>query len=229
MTPLLELLHTAQGYGYLDEVGTIYGLMWNTPELLISATLRLLEADQEPYPFFAFKEGFEKIWSTIVETERLEVEYNTQIVNIARSHHGTYIHYTVGDGIYLKLDWCDFLIWTPPMTELLNVLSTAARSIAEIITSTGNINVDFEDVNTVMRNAGTAVIGSATASGENRANRAAELAINSPLLNNQEIYGAKKILLNIVSGEEDEINMNELKNITAVSYTHLTLPTNREV
>ena len=126
LTPLLELLHTAQGYGYLDEVGTIYGLMWNTPELLISATLRLLEADQEPYSFFAFKEGFEKIWSTIVETEKLEVEYNTQIVNIARSHHGTYIHYTVGDGIYLKLDWCDFLIWTPPMTELLKVLSTAA-------------------------------------------------------------------------------------------------------
>ena len=76
------------------------------------------------------------------------------------------------------------------------------------------IDVDFEDVNTVMRNAGAAVIGSATASGENRANRAAEMAINSPLLNNHEIYGAKKILLNIVSGEEDEINMNELKNIT---------------
>lgn len=95
-----------------------------------------------------------------------------------------------------------------------DVLCTAARSIAEIITSTGNINVDFEDVNTVMRNAGAAVIGSATASGENRANRAAEMAINSPLLNNHEIYGAKKILLNIVSGEDDEINMNELKNIT---------------
>ena len=95
-----------------------------------------------------------------------------------------------------------------------DVLSTAARSIAEIITSTGNINVDFEDVNTVMRNAGTAVIGSATASGENRANRAAEMAINSPLLNNHQIYGAKKILLNIVSGEDDEINMNELKSIT---------------
>ena len=95
-----------------------------------------------------------------------------------------------------------------------DVLCTAARSIAEIITSTGNINVDFEDVNTVMRNAGAAVIGSAIASGENRANRAAEMAINSPLLNNHEIYGAKKILLNIVSGEDDEINMNELKNIT---------------
>jgi len=95
-----------------------------------------------------------------------------------------------------------------------DVLCTAARSIAEIITSTGNINVDFEDVNTVMRNAGTAVIGSAIASGENRANRAAEIAINSPLLNNHEIYGAKKILLNIVSGEDDEINMNELKSIT---------------
>jgi len=95
-----------------------------------------------------------------------------------------------------------------------DVLCTAARSIAEIITSTGNINVDFEDVNTVMKDAGSAVIGSAIASGENRANRAAEMAINSPLLNDKEIYGAKKILLNIVSGEDEEINMDELKNIT---------------
>ena len=95
-----------------------------------------------------------------------------------------------------------------------DVLCTAARSIAEIITSTGNINVDFEDVKTVMKNAGTAVIGSAEAYGENRALRASEMAINSPLLNDKEIYGAKKILLNIVSGEEEEINMNELKNIT---------------
>ena len=126
LTPLLELLHTAQGYGYLDEVGTIYGLMWNTPELVISGALRVLEADASPYSFFAFKGGFEKIWSTIVDKEMLDVQYNTQIINIARSHYGSYIHHTVGDGIYLKIDWCDFLVWTPPMTEMLKVLSTAA-------------------------------------------------------------------------------------------------------
>ena len=93
-----------------------------------------------------------------------------------------------------------------------DVLSTAARSIAEIITS-ANINVDFEDVNTVMRNAGTAVIGSATASGENRANRAMKWPLTL-FFSNSHQYMVQKILLNIVSGEDDEINMNELKDIT---------------
>ena len=126
LTPVLEILHTAQGYGYLDEVGAIYGLMWNTPELLISGALRLLEADKSPYSFFAFKEGFEKIWSTIVDQENLDIQYNIDIINIARSHYGTYIHYAVGDSVYLHSEWCDFLIWTPPMTEMLKVLTTAA-------------------------------------------------------------------------------------------------------
>ena len=126
LTPFFELLHTGHGYGYLDEVGAIYGLMRNTPELVISAALRLLEADEDPYSFYAFKEGFEKIWTTIVEKEELDIVYNSNIVNIARSPLGTYIHHTMGDGLYIEKDWCDFLIWTPPMTEMLKKLSTAA-------------------------------------------------------------------------------------------------------
>ena len=126
LTPFFELLHTAHGYGYLDEVGAIYGLMRNTPELVISAALRLLEADADPYSFYAFKEGFEKIWTTIVEKEEMDIVYNANIVNIARSPLGTYIHHTMGDGLHISIDWCDFLIWTPPMTEMLKKLSTAA-------------------------------------------------------------------------------------------------------
>jgi cell division protein FtsZ len=95
-----------------------------------------------------------------------------------------------------------------------NILTTAAKSIAEIITVTSEINVDFEDVQTVMKNAGSAVMGSAVTSGENRAKRAAEEAIASPLLNNTDIHGAKKILLSISSGEEQELTMDELKEIT---------------
>lgn len=95
-----------------------------------------------------------------------------------------------------------------------NILTTAAKSIAEIITVTSDINVDFEDVQTVMKNAGSAVMGSAVTSGENRARRAAEDAIASPLLNSAEIHGAKKILLSITSGEEPELTMDELKEIT---------------
>jgi cell division protein FtsZ len=74
-----------------------------------------------------------------------------------------------------------------------DVLAIAAKGIAEIITCPGFINVDFEDVRTVMQNSGVAIMGSAVARGENRAIRAAEGAINSPLLNNNDICGAKNI------------------------------------
>lgn len=95
-----------------------------------------------------------------------------------------------------------------------NVLTTAAKGIAEIITVPGYVNVDFEDVKTVMKNAGAAVMGSAQTHGENRARRAAEEALNSPLLNNQNITGAQKILLSIMSGEDAELQMDELADIT---------------
>ena len=96
-----------------------------------------------------------------------------------------------------------------------DIIATSAKCIAEIVTIPGQINVDFEDVNTVMRNAGTSVLGSAESSGDNRAQEAVENAINSPLLNDREIYGAKKILLNIVSGGGDnELTTRELNTIT---------------
>ncbi|WP_460538358.1 cell division protein FtsZ [Echinicola sediminis] len=95
-----------------------------------------------------------------------------------------------------------------------NVLTTAAKSIAEIITVHQDVNVDFEDVKTVMKDAGAAVMGSATEEMEGRAIKAAEKAIASPLLNNVDIKGAQKILLSIMSGEEEELSMDELSEIT---------------
>jgi cell division protein FtsZ len=98
--------------------------------------------------------------------------------------------------------------------EADNVLTTAAKGIAEIITVPGYVNVDFMDVQTVMKNAGAAVMGSAMTEGEGRALRAAEMAISSPLLNSKDILGAQKILLSIVSGEQAELQMDELMEIT---------------
>lgn len=94
-----------------------------------------------------------------------------------------------------------------------NVLATAAKSIAEVISVTLHINVDFADVQTVMRDSGVAIMGAAQAAGENRATRAAELALDSPLLNDNNIEGARYILLNITSGGE-EITMDEMGDIT---------------
>lgn len=95
-----------------------------------------------------------------------------------------------------------------------NVLTTAAKGIAEIITLAGYVNVDFQDVRTVMLNAGPAVMGTAETRGENRARNAASGALSSPLLDNCDIMGAKKILLSIVSGAEAELQMDELMEIT---------------
>lgn len=95
-----------------------------------------------------------------------------------------------------------------------NVLATAARCITEVINSTGQINVDFADVCTVMRNGGVAILGNASAEGENRAQRAIEEALNSPLLNDSEIKGAKWILININSSTgEHEFTMDEVEVI----------------
>ena len=95
-----------------------------------------------------------------------------------------------------------------------NVLATAAKCITDVITSTGQINVDFADVSTVMRDGGVAILGSATAGGTNRAQVAIEEALNSPLLNNNDIRGAKWILININSAEgEFERTMGEVETI----------------
>lgn len=95
-----------------------------------------------------------------------------------------------------------------------SILTTAAKGIAEIITVPGYVNVDFEDVKTVMRDSGAAVMGSAKTEGESRALRAAQEALNSPLLNNRSIHGSQKVLLSIMSGETSELQMDELTDIT---------------
>ncbi|MGE0019098.1 MAG: cell division protein FtsZ [Draconibacterium sp.] len=96
-----------------------------------------------------------------------------------------------------------------------NVLATAAKGIAEIITVPGYINVDFADVETVMRKSGLAIMGTGIAEGENRAAEAVESALNSPLLNNNDIRGARNILVNITSGSI-EVTMDEIGEITDI-------------
>lgn len=94
-----------------------------------------------------------------------------------------------------------------------DVLTGAAKSIAEIISLHMHVNVDFNDVKTVMKDSGVAIMGSAVASGEKRALRAVEESLNSPLLNDNDIRGARHVLLNIMSGSDD-IDMDEFGEIT---------------
>lgn len=109
-----------------------------------------------------------------------------------------------------------------------NVLATAAKCITDIINSTGHIIVDFADVCTVMKNGGVAILGKSEMAGEDRAQRAIEEALNSPLLNDSDIKGAKWILININSAEGDhECTMDELEIIN--SYLRMQAGENSDV
>ncbi|MBU0765165.1 MAG: cell division protein FtsZ [Bacteroidetes bacterium] len=105
------------------------------------------------------------------------------------------------------------LTFTEAFAKADNVLTIAAKGIAEIITVPGILNVDFADVQTIMTDSGISIMGSASAEGEGRALNAIMEALTSPLLNNNDISGTRNILLNITSGTE-EITMDEIGEIT---------------
>jgi len=106
------------------------------------------------------------------------------------------------------------LPFTQAFSKADNVLATAAKCITDLITVDGKVNLDFNDVQTVMKNGGVAILGSAHAAGEGRARQAVEEALSSPLLNDSEIEGAKWILLNVTSAAgEFEHTLDELEII----------------
>lgn len=106
------------------------------------------------------------------------------------------------------------LPFTQAFSKADNVLATAAKCITDLITVDGKVNLDFNDVQTVMKNGGVAILGSAQASGDGRARQAVEEALNSPLLNDSEIEGAQWILLNVTSAAGDfEHTLDELEII----------------
>lgn len=94
-----------------------------------------------------------------------------------------------------------------------DTLTIAAKSIAEIITLPGIINLDFADVNTTMKDGGVALMSNGFGEGEGRVRQAIEDALNSPLLNNNDVFNAKKILFNVSYGEEDELRMEEMNDV----------------
>ncbi len=96
-----------------------------------------------------------------------------------------------------------------------DVLANAAKSVAEVITKSGKINADFKDVKKVLSNAGQAVMSTATAKGPNRAKEVIEKALDSPLLNNRDIKGAKRVLVTIATSDQKVMAVKEQTAITA--------------
>jgi cell division protein FtsZ len=151
------------------------------------------------------------------------------IVTTPFSYEGKKRQLHAEEGIHLLQDYVDTLLvisndklrhqfgnlkMKEAFSRADNVLATAAKCITDVINSTGQINVDFADVCTVMQKGGVAILGSAVAAGENRAQQAIEEALNSPLLNDNDIRGAKWILININSSEGNfEFTMDEVEII----------------
>ena len=104
--------------------------------------------------------------------------------------------------------------WKKGYAKADEILADAAKGIAEVITQYYRTNIDFKDVNTVLKNSGSAIMGSAIAIGENRAQKVIQEALDSPLLNDNKITGSKNVLLLIVSGEQ-EVTIKEIETINA--------------
>ena len=151
------------------------------------------------------------------------------VVTAPRNGEGKLKKQQAIDGINLLKQHCDtvLVILNDKLAELHgklprtqadqyadNVLANAVKSIAEIITIEGKVNSDFMDVKRILEKAGTSVMASATATGENRATFAIEEALNSPLLNNRDIKGAKRILVTLTSSYAHEVTYDEETEIS---------------
>ncbi len=105
------------------------------------------------------------------------------------------------------------LVFKEAFAKADDVLASAAKGIAEIITVDGYVNVDFADVKTVLHRSGKAVMGNGQAAGENRAIEAVRMALSSPLLSENDISGARNILINLSSGLDDPIRLDEIGEV----------------
>ena len=120
LVPLFLLSHTMPGYGYIDEIGALYGLMWNDPVYLLSVCLRTVGKDEDPLSVYTFRNGFERIWKTIVEVEKLKINFNSNIFKITRNSKGATIY--LNDIYHKREESCDFLIWAAPVDEYLKTV-----------------------------------------------------------------------------------------------------------
>lgn len=133
MVPMFQITQTLAGYGQLDEIGALYALMWHNPKLVISLVLEAIKQDTDLFSIFSLKDGFEKIWKTIVEKENLNVHFHTDIVNIKRRENNIYLETWQNDNA--QTEACNFLIWTPHASELLKVLKNPTSDESQLLGS----------------------------------------------------------------------------------------------
>ena len=125
MIPLLIITNELQGYGYLDEVSALYGLMWQNTIMMASLALSTLGDPNPDFKPFITENGYESLWETIVRVENLDVRYKTGIISVSRQRWWSTKHslrLITQQNLKRKSEACEFLIWTPEMRILLNAL-----------------------------------------------------------------------------------------------------------
>ena len=131
LIPVFNRVHVGAGYGYLDEVGALYGLIWVSPNFLISIGLRALGIHQDPHRSYVMRDGFENVFNTIVRVENLDIRFNSTINTIYRNGKDIRIEYEDQYSDH-QIEKCNFLIWTPPMPELLSYLDSPSADELEL-------------------------------------------------------------------------------------------------
>ena len=126
LLPVFKFSHELQGYGYVNEISALYGLIWNNPKLIIVSALRALKRDTDELTVYVLRDGFEKVWKTIVDKENINIQFNTDIYSITRNKN--YIDMKIWEYSNLKNIKCDFLIWTPEMNTFLRTVKNASQS-----------------------------------------------------------------------------------------------------
>merc|ERR1712126_304232 len=118
-----------QGYGYLDEVSALYGLMWQNTKWMVSFALSFFDPNLNLRSFIT-QSGYESLWERIVRVEGLDVRFKTDIVSVRRSKWWSFnrsLRLISQENLKRKSEACDFLIWTPEMKILVNILNSPSR------------------------------------------------------------------------------------------------------
>jgi len=133
MIPIFQGTQTTAGYGHLDEVGALYGLIWHNPRLVLTYALAALKKDKKPFSLFSLKYGYEHVWKTIAEKEKLDIRFQTDITSIQRKNNGVYLK--TWQNFEAKTESCEFLIWTPEVTQLLRTLDKQTKEERRLLAS----------------------------------------------------------------------------------------------
>ena len=126
--------HTLVGYGHLDEIGALYGLIWNNHRLVLTMARIAINQDNGDFSLVILKHGYQSVWETIVEKEKLNIQYHTDIVNIYRKKNRFYMK-TWQKLAKPKTEVCNFLVWTPDGSELVRTLNNPSNEEKHLLSS----------------------------------------------------------------------------------------------